>query len=415
MTQNSFKAAPTPKYLTSTMLVPKYVTQFHCLGNECPDTCCSAWSINVDKDTFQQYRRIEQPVLKPLIKQYLTQLDRNSYDKHAKIGLRKEDSHCGLHAKDGMCMVQQHFGEDALSDTCYIYPRSVVQFANHLQQSLTLSCPEAARLALSSEDPFTFVSGEFTTRLSTTAVVTPMRGFAVETMDEVNIFVIQLFQTAELSNTERLVVLGWLCRQLDSLADAGKQEGAANLLEEMLAVVESGSVRSIVDQLSKQHDASITLFSLLFATNTPDGKSQTQLDILDRVRTGLGIDESLNHEKVAQNYDRGMQLLQGPDSAYPRLISNYLLNDLIRETFPWRQDTAIKHYRRLLARYGILRLMLSGMAAAQNHTPDEATMVQAVYVFCRLYQHNITFAQQAENLLAQSNWTELDRLYALLN
>jgi lysine-N-methylase len=415
MAHNNSKAAPPPKYLTGTMLVPQYVTQFHCLGNECPDTCCSAWSINVDKDTFQRYRRIEQPELTPLIKQSLTQLDRNSHDKHAKIGLRKEDSHCGLHSKDGMCMVQQHFGEDALSDTCYIYPRSISQFASRLQQSLTLSCPEAARLALTSPDPFAFVSAEFTTRLATTAVVTPLRGFAVDAMDEVNIFVIQLFQTAELSNTEHLVLIGWLCRQLDALVDTGNQEGATHLLTEMRALVESGSVRSIVEQLSKQHGVSITLFFLLFATNTPGGKSPTQLDVLERVRAGLEIDGNLNREKVAENYARGMQLLQAPGSAYTRLISHYLLNDLIRETFPWRQETAIKHYRRFLARYGILRLMLSGMAAAQNHTPDEATMVQVVYVFCRLYQHNITFAQQAENLLAQSNWTELDRLYALLN
>jgi len=312
-------------------------------------------------------------------------------------------------------MVQQHLGEDSLSDTCYIYPRSVVQFGDRLQQSLTLSCPEAARLALTSADPFAFTNAEFTTRLATTVVITPARGFTVEAMDEAYIFLIQLFQTPELSNTERLVTAGWLCQQLDTLAATGNQGDVATLLSEMRTLVEGGSVQSIVSQLSKQQEVSITLFALLFATNTPIGQSSTQLDVLERVRTGLGIGSDMDWAKVTENYARGSQLLQATDSAYTRLVSHYLLNDVIRETFPWSQETALKHYRRLITRYGILRLMLSGMAAAQDRAPDEADMVRAIYVFCRLYQHNIRFATQAENLLAQSNWTELDRLYALLN
>lgn len=397
------------------MLVPKYVTQFRCLGSECPDTCCGGWSITIDKETFQEYRRIVQPQLKPLLQKYLVQVDKASYAKHAMIGLREADSHCGMHSNEGLCTVQQQLGEDALSDTCYIYPRSVVQFGDRFEQSLTLSCPEAARLALTQADAFEFGSSEFTTRLATTTVIGPIRGYTMEAMDEVHIFLIQLFQTPALSNTERLAATGWLCQQLDALVSANEQAKVGTLLAEMRDMVESGDIHAIVDQLNKQHEASATVFSILFGTKTASSQSPNQREILEQVRTGLEIDTNLDWAKIPANYARGSQLLQDDGGVYERLMSHYLLNDLVRESFPWTQTTAMEHYRRLLTRYGILRLMLSGVAAEQGTALNEAKMVHTIQVFCRIYQHNAVFAKQAEGLLAKSDWTQLERLYALLN
>ena len=416
MTKRNPQTVSKPKYLTSTMLVPRYVTQFQCLGPECPDTCCAGWSINIDKETFQGYRRVVQPQLKPLIQQYLVQIDKDSFANHARLGLRKTDSHCGLHSTQGLCMVQQHLGEDALSDTCYIYPRSVVQFGDRLEQSLTLSCPEAARLALTQADAFEFVTSEFTTRLSTTTVITEaIRGFSMETLDEVHIFLIQLFQTPSLSNTERLATIGWLCQQLDALVAAHEQEKVNTLMAEMRDLVESGRIQPIVSQLNQQQDASVTVFSILFGTKLPPNRSTTQTEVLKQVQTGLGITPDIDWEKISENYARGTQMLREDSGIYDRLMSHYLLNDLVRETFPWTQASAMEHYRRLLTRYGILRLMLAGVAAAQGQAPDEATLVHTTYIFCRMYQHNLVFVSQAESLMAQSDWTTLDRLYALLN
>jgi len=59
--------------------------------------------------------------------------------------------------------------------------------------------------------------------------------------------------------------------------------------------------------------------------------------------------------------------------------------------------------------------MLAGMAAGQDSALDEAGIVRTIQVFCRIYQHNTAFSKQAEGLLVKSDWTQLDRLYALLN
>ncbi len=415
MTKHMQNKTSAPRYFSSTMLVPKYVNQFQCLGGACPDTCCSTWSINIDKDTFQRYRREVHPALKPLMQQYLVQVDKESYAAHGKLSLRPSDSHCGLHSSDGMCPVQQTLGEDALSDTCYVYPRYVVQFGDRFEQSLTLSCPEAARLALTQDDAFEFVSADFTTRLATTPVVTSVNRFSVDAMDEVRVFLIQLFQTHSLSNTERLVTVGWLCQQLDNLVSSNTQANVDTLLEEMREMIASGSIHATVSQLDKQQATSVTLFSILFGVKSPDSSRNRQRDVLDRVRSGLDITADLVLMKISDNYMRGSKLLADDGGLCEKLVSRYLLNDLIRETFPWTQVSTMAHYRRLLTRYGILRLMLAGIAAEQGSALDEASIVQTIQVFCRIYQHNMAFAKQAEGLLVKSEWTQLERLYALLN
>ncbi len=415
MTNSAQNKKSPPKYFSSLMLVPKYVTKFQCLGGECPDTCCSTWTINVDKATFQRYRRETHPEIKPLLQQFLVQEDKDSDVRHGKLNLRPSDSHCGLHTSEGMCPIQQKLGEDALSDTCYVYPRHVVQFGDRFEQSLTLSCPEAARLALTQDDAFEFVSADFTSRLATTPVIASTRGYSIEAMDEVRIFLIQLFQTAGLSNTERLVTVGWLCQQIDHLVASSMQSEVHTLLAEMTAMIESGSIHELVDQLNKQQATSVTVFSILFGVKSPQEVRDNQRDVLDRVRSGLGITADLPLETISDNYVRGSKILAEDGGAGEKLTSRYLLNDLIRETFPWTRASAMEHYRKLLTRYGILRLMLAGVAAELGNAPDDATIVQTIQVFCRIYQHNAAFSKRAESLLVQSEWTQLDRLYALLH
>jgi lysine-N-methylase len=376
------------------MLVPYYVTQFHCIGSACSDTCCAGWGISIDRDTFQDYRRIIHPAVKPLIRIHLEQVDKASSANHGKLGLRPSDSHCGLHGADQSCTLQTHLGENALSDTCYIYPRTINKIHDHFEQSLTLSCPEAARLALTQDNAFEFVGAEFTSRVATIQSATSTHGFAPLATEEVRAFCIQLFQTPDLSNTERLAVLGWLCSQLDMLVASNSHASVDGILLELRDMIENGGLRSIVSQLANQHAISVTLFSILFGAKLGNGNSENQREVFNWVRQGLGLNanETLDLDVLERNYLRGRQRLAECGDLFEKTLTRYLLNDLIREVFPWNQATTMRHYRRLITRFGILRLMLSGVAASHEKPLNERQMVQVVQVFCRLFQHSDKFA-----------------------
>ena len=398
------------------MLTPKYVTQFRCTGGACPDTCCMGWTISVDKDTFHDYRRVTHPTLKPLIKTHLVQLDRDSTANHGKFSLVASNAHCGMHTADGMCSVQQSLGEDALSDTCYIYPRSVHKVGARFEQCLTLSCPEAARLALTQHDAFEFVTAEFTSRQDTTSELASVHGFEAFVMDEVRVLCIQLFQTTELTNTDRLMLLGWLCSQLDELIATGAQNSAIEVVNQLREMIESGGLRATVAQLVSHPQLAANVFSILFGSPAGKGSSGNQKAVVGWVTEGLGFDANgvAEQSMLEENYQRGLGHLKCNAELLEGILSRYLLNDLLREVFPWGRSSPMGHYRRLLTRFGILRLMLAAVAAAKNAPLDEDTIVQITQVFCRLYQHNDQFATQADHLLTSADWGSLERLYTLL-
>lgn len=401
---------------TAPMLTPKYVTQFRCTGGDCSDTCCMGWTISVDKDTFHDYRRVTHPVLKPLIKTHLVQLDRDSIANHGKFSLTASSAHCGMHTVEGLCSVQQSLGENALSDTCYIYPRSVYRVGDRFEQCLTLSCPEAARLALTQEDAFEFMTSEFTSRQATTSELASVHGFDPVAMDEVRVLCIQLFQTSELTNTDRLMLLGWLCSQLDELIALHSQGKAIDVVTQLRELVESGGLRATVAQLASHPKLAANVFSILFGSPVGKGSSTNQLTVVGWVIDGLGFDAKGAAEQsvLEDNYVRGLAHLEVNSALMDQTFNRYLLNDLLREVFPWGRSSPMGHYRRLLTRFGILRLMLAAVAAAKNAPLDQDTVVQVTQVFCRLYQHNDQFATQADRLLTGADWDTLERLYTIL-
>ena len=404
------------KKFTSPMLTPKYVTQFRCTGGACTDTCCMGWTISVDKDTFHNYRRVTHPTLKPLIKIHLVQLDKDSIANHGKFSLASADAHCGLQTDQGLCGIQQTLGEDALSDTCYIYPRTIIKLADRFEQSLTLSCPEAARLALTQDDAFEFVTEEFTSRQATTSELASMHGFDTFAMDEIRILCIQLFQTEDLTNTDRLMLMGWLCSQLEELMARNMQTTAMDVVTQLRELVESGNLRTAVTQLVSHPTLSANVFAILFGSPAGKGSSAKQQEVIRWVTTGLGMDASGVAEQsvLEENYIRGLAHLQTNGALTDQTLTRNLLNELLREVFPWGRSSPMGHYRRLLTRFGILRLMLAAVAAAKDSPLDQDTVVHVTQVFCRLYQHNDQFATKADHLLTSSDWDTVERLYSLL-
>ena len=393
------------------------MSEFRCLGGECPDTCCADWTISIDKGTFGRYRREVNPALKPLLRKHLTQDNKESYSLHGTLQLREEDRHCPMHTGSGLCAIQQHLGQAALSNTCFIFPRVFFSFGERTEQHLTLSCPEAARLALTTEDPFRFVTTDVTTRPAVVGQLRSSATFSLDAMDQVRTFAVQLFQTPALSNIERLAALGWLSSQIDVMRAASSAQTANGLISDMTAMVETGALTKTVAALSEQSSIGITVFYILFKNPAASKRPPQHQVVMDQVSVGLGLDGSrpLDLNELESKYRLGLSLLRQPSSIYEQIVSRYLLNEILREIFPWGETSAMLHFRKLLTRFGILRMMLAGVASCKGSSLDSATMVTVVQVFCRLYQHNSTFSEEAEKCLKDLEWNSLERLYTLLN
>ena len=131
-------------------MIPEDYDSFRCLAGACPDTCCRGWQISIDRNSLKKYARMPGPFGNRL---------RNSIDWRNGCFLQWEGG-CELLGEDGLCDLQLEAGEEALCDTCRFYPRHEEEFENVRELSLSLSCPEAARMILFREEPLRFLVWE---------------------------------------------------------------------------------------------------------------------------------------------------------------------------------------------------------------------------------------------------------------
>lgn len=74
--------------------------------------------------------------------------------------LQDANKRCAFLKENNLCDLYSHLGEESLCATCTNYPRHVEEFENIREITLSLSCPEVARILLSKTDPVSFFSEE---------------------------------------------------------------------------------------------------------------------------------------------------------------------------------------------------------------------------------------------------------------
>lgn len=119
------------------------VADFRCLGAECPTTCCAGWRLPLmdgDREAWERLGALE--ALEP----FTEQREDGGYDL-----LRDAETSACLQHVGGLCSVQSRFGEAALPWVCATYPRLAREVAGRVEVTASLSCPEAARLVVSSD------------------------------------------------------------------------------------------------------------------------------------------------------------------------------------------------------------------------------------------------------------------------
>ena len=120
-------------------IYPDYYKKFKCIGGECEDNCCAAgWQITIDDESLEKYETMEGEIGVRL---------RNSIDW--ENGMFEQFEHkCALLNENGLCDVYCDAGEDKMCILCQRYPRHYEEFENVREISLSVSCPEAAKIVL---------------------------------------------------------------------------------------------------------------------------------------------------------------------------------------------------------------------------------------------------------------------------
>jgi len=409
----------TKKY---TVITPKYVTRFQCIGPKCEDTCCAGWRVSIDKQTYEDYRTSEHPLLRAKFETAIVHNSKAASDaEYAFLQLKPNSPNCAFLA-EGSCEVHRDIGPEALSDTCYVYPRQTYLIDGQCEQVLSMSCPEAARLALLADDAFDFVLHEFTVRDSTMVVAGQYNGVSLPLINEVRIFCLQLMRTKEMELWQRLAVLGLFCENLTTLVNNRQPLKIMGLIGTFRQMVEGGQILDALGEMPSNHEIQSHIFFLFIRMNWEDGWRSARLhDIQTRIQEGLGIADGLEGEltpeqrqSMMQRYSEGLARLPQALEAAPHLIENYMLNSMLIELFPFKHNSTYEDFLVLATRFGILRMTLAAQCTPGRPLPTVDQLVQTVQIFAKRYQHNRVFSGEICNILQKSGWSDLKNVYSFL-
>lgn len=135
-------------------LRPKYLKKFRCDGSKCSSRCCRGWRVAIDRDTHEKFLALDD-------RDYIIEKLEFIEAENVFAVKLKPDGSCPFLDDDLLCSIQKKHGENFLAAICQAYPRITYRLGEQtLEQSLTLTCPPAARSILLAPEPIEFETVE---------------------------------------------------------------------------------------------------------------------------------------------------------------------------------------------------------------------------------------------------------------
>lgn len=140
--------------------VPEYYMDFSCIADQCNDSCCAGWEIDIDEGSYAYYKSCEG--------EFGNFLRENMYKSESGYRFCLQDAttgkskgkRCAMLNDDNLCDLYTALGEEALCEVCTEYPRFLLLYGNVMQKGLSFSCEEAGRMIFTRNTPVRFVEYE---------------------------------------------------------------------------------------------------------------------------------------------------------------------------------------------------------------------------------------------------------------
>lgn len=401
---------------------PSYADSFRCIGPACEDTCCEGWSVPIDQAAYEKYRNLPPSPLRTLIDASVlltpkADADSEAGKKSVFAKIRMNDSNqCPLLTEDRLCRIQVELGEELLSHVCSTYPRIVHGAGGTEEKSLTLSCPEAARLVLLSPDLLAAGQPQKHPTEATRALgpdenedSLPPNSWAIRKV------VLALVRNRIYPLWQRLFLLDVLCRRLDSICKGELNRTVSDFLRDFENTVATGTLRTAMDTLpvdpAAQLDVVLRLAGLLLH------RSNIRPRFVECVQTftaGIGNGPGATLQSLTARYSLAHDRFYEPFfRRQPHIVENYLINTIIRCQFPFGPDgmspsaqpsqpSKTHEFALLAAQFALMKGLLIGVAGFHGEAFSAAHVVHTIQAASKHFEHHPEFLKMAHVLLVES-------------
>jgi len=406
-------------------LQPSYYDTFRCVGAVCEDTCCRGWRVPVDKETYEKYQSCSRSGLGPKLRALVTiNLTSATDDAYAEIKLDRDA--CPF-LTDGLCDVQATLGEEYLSKNCATYPRVMYSVDGVLERSLDLSCPEAARLALSNPEPMQFVecSGEDDgSRLGSVGIVDTTNSKHPDKpyryVHEVRSLMISLLQNRGYPLSQRILVLGRLCDKLEADGTEEGCDGLRGITHESPPI----SPRPSMPAPARFE----MVIELILSRIGSDATSRRFLDCYRSFMTAMQWTMSSTMEELAERLEAAFAGRYAHfREQHEYVLENYLVSYVFRSLFPFGSESVnrklaeyhfhhsiSRQYQLMVVDFVVIETLLAGLAEFYGERFSIGEALMLIQSTTKTFEHSLSYPAKALDLLAAKGLVDCASMSGLI-
>lgn len=406
------------------VLEPQYFNKFSCTGDKCEDSCCCGWKIDVDKKSYEKYRKVSDNELKLLLDKNVKRNRSNATEEnYAKINL-DDKGLCPLLDENKLCRIHKDLGAGYLSKVCNTYPRVTNLIDQNYEKSVTLSCPEAARLILLNPQLMEFDEVEETAE---TPIIIQ---FAAETNDlrnakrvikyfwQLRIFSISLVQNRRYKLWERLIILGLFMQKVSEYSIDDTVDKIPQLIDQYNEIIDSeflkNELANIPINLNIQMELMKEINDQRFGIRL-NAHTNVYVSCVVEFLNGIKYIKDDKVEDIAERYKEAFHNYYKPFmDEHEYILENYVVNHIFKGLFPiLSKGDVFQEYVKLIVNYSYIKTLLIGIAGFHQKL-DEDIIIKLIYSFSRAIEHNKVFQNDMLNIIKSNDFDTMPYMSILI-
>lgn len=388
------------------VIKPAFVERFKCVGAECLISCCQGWNIFIDKKTHHRYLNADNTQISSIAKAHLRPTRKGK--NHYSVITFDTQGQCPFIDENKLCSVQRELGEQALSPTCAIYPRITRRYADETRHSMTLSCPEVARLVLFDADSMMQHESEQLLANAKTNLI-GQRQPVSQVSQVIHLFAWNLIQAPTHNIEENLMALAHFILYLQRIEFNLHQrfDEAQAYYHLLLNDLQTGesllTAQPSAQSLALKVRALAVLGSLVANDASRDGYvTQGHRQVAEFLNVAELQDGAALGEKFATIDAQWLTLRQTSCLEAPHVLRNYLLYKIYHSHFPGTDVTTVmRQFYRMVLDYFYIKHLLSVKSLTEE--VDQPLVLKTLASLAEKTLHSSTLDQRMNKAIDMIN------------
>ncbi len=345
---------------------PTFAGKFRCDGTACGSLCCTrGWRIIIDGVAYRNYEAME----KSGEMEFLPHIQWDPEKEQGTMLCR--DGRCPFLGQDMLCGIQKKYGPDLLSDTCALYPRVTRAVGGVVVQTMSMTCPVAAKMALGGEAPMDFEAVWLEPHRDKVEYQIFPENYPKGVLKHfftLQTAAISILQDRTRTLNQRLIRLGFLLGEADGLI----RRQRADKLPRLARSGPKSSVPGAPPPLGACYPRRMAELIALLYQNIGEFRESpaAYLGVLFQAYPALG--EAGQEDALAAQYETALAKTREKLKSWSCLLENYIVNEYFARIYPFAfEDTIPRNYFTFALICRLLEFFLVAMASESPGASEE--------------------------------------------